>query len=114
MGVSRKVITVPKSPAAAQRLDYNQAREHDLAEEHISDQEFHVLNTSGWIDEINSCCDVLIDEYEDEKIPSGWQLTQLERITERFSRHHQDAVFKKIQRAAQLAERLNTEVRFYF
>lgn len=114
MNGSRMVITVPKDLAASRRLDYDQASEDDLLEEQISYQEFQTLNTSGWIDEVNDCCDTLIDEYEDEKIASGPQLAQLALITKRFNMTHKGEVFAKIQRSVDHAQRCGTEVHFFF
>ena len=114
MSVSRRVIAVPRSLDAARRLDYGQENESDLVEECVSDEEFHVLRTTGWLDEVNNSCDTLIDDYEDEKILSGQQLTQLLLITRRFSVRHKHEVFAKIQRSVKLAQRFGTEVCFYF
>ena len=114
MGVSRRVIAVPRSLDAARRLDYGQANESDLVEEYVSDEEFRVLHTTGWLDEVNNSCDTLIDDYEDEKILSGPQLTHFLLITQRFSVHYEHEVFAKIQRSADLAQRFGTEVCFYF
>lgn len=64
-----KVISVPLTKKAMERLDTDNNIEGDLIDIEISQKEFDILYKSGVIFEFNSCLNINIDDFEDESIP---------------------------------------------
>lgn len=64
-----KNICVPISREAEERLDFNSCVEGDLIELDLETGDFDVIWNSGFFSELNSSLNLVIDDYEDEKIP---------------------------------------------
>ena len=63
-----RIITVPKDKKAEHSLDYDEARENQLIEWLLLDNEFDHLWEAGIFDLINDTADSNIDDFEAESI----------------------------------------------
>lgn len=64
-----KIIIVPKDQKAEHDLDYDRAEDSILLVWALSDDEYMDLDAQGVFGWLNRQCGVLIDEYEDQRIP---------------------------------------------
>ena len=63
-----KLISVPTTKEAMQRLDTDSCIDGDLIEYKLSEKDFNLLSKKGLFKILNEQLDILIDEYEDESI----------------------------------------------
>ncbi len=70
-----KTISVPLTMEAMERLDTDTCIDGDLQELELGELDYEKLWKSGIFEELNKNLDIIIDDYEDEKIP-------LERLQE--------------------------------
>ncbi len=109
-----KVITVPLNKRAQEDLDYNNSNTDDLIELAISDEAYFVLEKEVFLD-FNKICNVLIDNYEDEKIIGTYNLKRLlefmesDTITEKA-----EAIPKYNEIKSMIIEAINRETGIYF
>ena len=75
-----RVITVPKNKDAQEDLNYDRANQLDLIEWRLTDEEFNKLYTLNVFEIINSTCQVLIDDFEDEEITDAISLQKVKTI----------------------------------
>lgn len=109
-----KTISVPTSQDAAQRLDMDEAREGDLVEEILDDDDFERIFASGWVDDVNAELDALIDDYEWEVIKGSDALARIEDISMRYKAMTGDEVFSRIAGLARKGKEFGTEMNFFF
>ena len=106
-----KTITVPKTPAAAARLDRDAATADDLIEMELTGDAFDRLFSSGWVASVNAAVGCMIDDYEDERIVDPDALDRVAAITARMG----DAEpFPRIAALAEEAKRRGTGLHVYF
>lgn len=79
-----KIITVPLSQKSMDRLDLDENIEDDLLELNILSKEFEYLKNIGYFFQLNTQLDLMISEYEAEKILYRDLFKALE-ITNNFS-----------------------------
>ncbi|WP_298261215.1 hypothetical protein [uncultured Litoreibacter sp.] len=109
-----KTISVPTSPLAAERLDLGQEQETDTLDMLLSEQEFNVLFSSGFIEQVNKLANVNIDDYEDEVISDPRGLKVCENLSVEFFNRTQLEVFSKIIAQAEFAQKAGTSLHFFF
>lgn len=109
-----KLICVPISKAAQHRLDLDTCLPTDLIELSVSQSDFGLLFSSGWISEVNHTLNKVVGDYEDEHILDRHELNKLSAISERYFDDTQADIFKSIADLARSAEQLQTGLHFYF
>ncbi len=62
----QRIIVVPKDKIAEEALDFNGAKEEQLIEFPIGEEDFLFMYHNGIIDLININGDALVDDYEDD------------------------------------------------
>lgn len=75
-----KLISVPKTPDAMQRLDFDECKSEELLEVDLGQDEFDALWDSGIFAELNEKIGLLIDDYEEESITQLSQLRHAQAI----------------------------------
>lgn len=108
-----KVISVPNSKDALDRLDLGVEREGDLTEVILSDADFDAIFRSGWVERVNREISCNIDDYEDEHLLDEEGLEKLASITEKYVRNNHD-VFSRILNLVGEARQKKTGLHFYF
>lgn len=111
-----KILCVPLSVDAMKRLEFDACLQDDLVELKLDQGEFDALWKSGFFAELNSKLDIMIDVYEDERIPYDKIDVGLE-VWGRFvnDNHYQEVTaFKMIGDLMELAKNKRTGVYFYF
>ena len=109
-----KLIAVPLSQAAMERLDYDSNQDGDLCEIALADCDYKVLWETGVLDELNSKLGIMIDDYEDEFIRIA-QLPLAKKIVLNCVQIKQDVKpLLELLNQIELAEQKNTGVFFYF
>lgn len=109
-----KTISVPTSLLAAQRLDLGQEQEADTLDVVLSKQEFDVLFSSGFIEQVNELANVNIDDYEDELISDPLGLKACEELSVEFFERSRLEVFSKIAAQVKFALKTGTSLHFFF
>ena len=108
-----KTITVPLSMEAMKRLDFDCNITGDLIKLDISPQ-FYKLFTNGFFSEINQKLNIIIDDYEDEKISGLDNLEQLASIVMNYFLRFKDEIYLRIHALVVQAIQKNTGVFFFF
>ncbi len=109
-----KIITVPLNKKAEEDLNFNNASPDDLIELAISDEAYFVLEKELFL-EFNKICNVLIDNYEDEKIIGIGKLKSLLEFMESdaISENAEDIPrYNEIK--SMIIEAINRETGIYF
>ena len=106
-----KTITVPLSMEAMKRLNFDCNIAGDLIELDISPQ-FYKLFTNGFFSEINQKLNIIIDDYEDEKILGLDNLERLASIVMNYFLRFKDEIYLKIHALVMEAIQKNTGVFF--
>jgi len=106
-------ITVPKDKNAAIALDYNTAKPEQLIEWKLSQDEFMELWNLNIFDKINSTCETIIDDFEDESITEKERLNQCYFIVNQYQPYGNGSV-KRFTEMVKTAIDLNTGLYFYF
>lgn len=104
-----KIITVPKNKQAEYDLDYNIAKNEQLVELEITDDEFNQLWENGVFFMINDIASCNIDEFEDDCIQDT---VAIEKILHELK--ESDLDLKSIEKMFELALKYNTSIHFYF
>lgn len=108
-----KMISVPVSKDALDRLDRGVEQQGDLVEISLSDADFDQIFRSGWVERVNREVRCNIDDYEDEHLLDDEQLQRLASVTEEYVRDGAD-VFSAILRLVGEARMNKTGLHFYF
>lgn len=107
-----KVISVPLSNSAMDRLYYDKTEDGDLLELFLTDNDFDILISTGFIQEVNSSLSINIDEYEDEEITEQSMLGKIESITQKYE--SSSILFSKMHQLILVAIEKNTGIFFFF
>lgn len=108
-----RYITVPKDKDAEIALDYDTAKPEQLIEWELSQEEFVELWNLQIFDKINSTCDTIIDDYEDESITEPNSLYQCSIIINQTKNYGNGSV-KRFSEMVRTAIDLKTGLYFYF
>jgi hypothetical protein len=79
-----RYITVPKTIDAMKKLDCDNNLDGDLDELILDDTDFYKIFSTGIFNDINLALDILIDDYEDEKIIGKEKLKRTKIIIENY------------------------------
>lgn len=90
------------------------AREGDLVEETLDEDDFEQIFASGWVDEINAEFDSLIDDYEWGVIKGPAALARIAEISLQYNAMTGDEVFLRIAELAREGKEFGTEMNFFF
>ncbi len=108
-----RYITVPKDKNAVEALDYDTATDEQLIEWKLTHDEFMELWNLQVFDKINSDCDTIIDDYENESITEKERLNQCFLVVNQFSNKGNGSV-KRFTEMVKTAIDLKTGLYFYF
>ena len=108
-----RYITVPKDKEALIALDYDTAKPEQLIEWKLTQDEFMELWNLKVFDKINSDCDTIIDDYEDESITEYEYLNQCFLVVNQFTNKGNGSV-KRFTEMVKTAIDLKTGLYFYF
>ena len=110
-----KVITVPLSQEAMNRLDFDENIEGDLLELNVLPKEYEYLKNVGYFFQLNKQLDLMIDEYEVEKILYKYLFKALE-ITNNLSSDHKEngELWFNLKELINVAIKKRTGVFFFF
>ncbi|TDQ51319.1 hypothetical protein [Permianibacter aggregans] len=109
-----KLLTVPVSKDAIERLDLDACFDGDLIEVALSEEEFNELWGTGIFNVLNDQLSVMIDDFEDEsisndKLSDAWVL-----VKAKLEGMPDCAPLKRLLSQIENAQRFNTEIYFYF
>jgi hypothetical protein len=107
-----KVISVPLSAEAMERLDTDSCVEGDLKELELDSKGYEQLWGSGVFDKLNNCLGVIIDDFEDEMIPYE-KLTKAIEVVETSAPKDCD-YSEPLLCLMKLAQKNHTGIFFYF
>lgn len=108
-----RYITIPKDKEAAIALDYDIAKPEQLIEWRLTHEEFTELWNLQLFDKINTTCDTIIDDYEDECITELEILKQCFSVVNNFTNQGNGSV-KRFSEMVKTAIDLDTGLYFYF
>lgn len=108
-----RVISIPLSEAAMQRLDLDQCAEGDLHEITLTDADTDSLFNSGLIDALNTALGTLIDRYEDTALQTDAQLQTALAILRQTCPPAASPLARQLETAIELAINRRTGVFFY-
>lgn len=110
-----KCITVPVTPEAMNRLNYDQCQKGDLIEVIFDEHDYNELWGSGIIEILNNQLGKNIDDYEDENITGSDELLQCRIIiSERINVVPSSVILEKLYSQVNLAIDCKTGVFFFF
>ena len=110
-----KWITVPVDREAEMLLDTDECPDEKLAELNLSQEELDALWKTGLFQELNTACNVLIDDFEDEKIRDKEALAKGLKIVNHMVRiNPHDDILPEIATQFEKALQFNTGVYFFF
>jgi len=107
-----KIISVPLTIEAMERLDTNSCIDGDLKELALEGLDYEQLWKSGLFEELNKNLNIIIDDYEDEKIPLE-RLQDAIKIVEEFPQKNGTKISSLLNLFRVALER-KTGVFFYF
>ncbi len=108
-----RYITVPKNQDAILALDYDMAKPEELIEWKLSENEFIELWNLKIFDKINTTCDTIIDDYEDESITEIYRLNECFLIINQM-KINSNQIIQKFSKMIQYAIDFETGIYFYF
>ncbi|QBH98318.1 hypothetical protein EKN56_19130 [Limnobaculum zhutongyuii] len=109
-----KHISVPISKAAMARLDLDACIAGDLIEFYLSEEAYKVLWKTGVIEQINKALNIMIDDFEDEKLLSNERLLHAQQIIESKLVSTNCEILQKLLTLVNSALKHNTGIFFYF
>jgi hypothetical protein len=110
-----KCISVPMTAEAMRKIDFDECNKDDVIEVILNDDEYDALWKSGVIKAINEHFDLIIDDYEDEKLIGVDNLVLLKRTVEEFWLGDQkNTALNKLMSQINNAITFNTGIFFYF
>lgn len=107
-----KIISVPLTVEAMQRLDTDSCIEGDLKEVELNKVEYAQLWESGVFERLNNDLGIMIEDYEDEVIPAD-NLQEGIEIVEEYHNNN-NALFRALLELFKLALERKTGVFFFF
>jgi hypothetical protein len=109
-----RLIVVPTSKEAEQRLDYNKCTDNDLIEYNLNEVEFDELYDIGFFAELNDKLGLMIDDYESEEILED-KLKNLEDVMECYlGENPRNILLSNLNNLFQVAYEKRTGVFFFF
>lgn len=107
-----KLISVPLTREAMNRLNYNQCIPGDLEELELDDDVYREIWSTNFFNVVNRELDKNIDDYEDENICDNNRLNRLLNIISRYIHIH--IFFRELYLLVKLALNSNTGIFFLF
>ena len=109
-----RLIVVPTSKEAEQRLDYDKCTDSDLLEYNLNEKEFDELYDIGFFTELNDKLGLMIDDYESEEILED-KLKNLEDFMECYlGKNPKNILLRNLNDLFQVAYEKRTGVFFFF
>ena len=109
-----RLIVVPTSKEAEQRLDYDKCTDNDLIEYNLNEKEFDELYDIEFFAELNDKLGLIIDDYESEEILED-KLKNLEDFMECYlGKHPRNILLRNLNDLFQVAYEKRTGVFFFF
>jgi len=114
-----RVITVPKDRQAEEMLDFDIAKQEELIELVLSEEEFSFLDRNGIIDLINNKGNTLIEDFEDDSVKGIENLLEVIKalrfkLNEFSKKSSQSQLIQNILILLEEALKSNTGVYFFF
>lgn len=110
-----KLITVPKTPEAMERLDFDQCSPEELFEVELNQEQFDQLWNTGVLDRLNEKLGLMIDDYEDESITTRTKLRNAQAIVAlQLAQEGGTEVVQTLNKLIEKAIECRTGVFFYF
>ncbi len=108
-----KLIVVPRTSEAMERLDYDQAADSELIQIKLEYEDYISLYQNGFWNGLSEAMECNIDDHEDEQVVDGGKLANGVRFCRGLDQKESDPI-KKISKILEDAQKLRTGIYFYF
>ncbi|AWH88641.1 hypothetical protein [Limnobaculum parvum] len=109
-----KHISVPTSKAAMSRLNLDTYITGDLIELYLNKEQYQALWKTGVIEQMNKALNIMIDDFEDEKLSGNDRLLHAQQIIESKLISTHCEILQKLLTLVNSAIKHNTGLFFYF